>query len=155
MKRAAVIPNSRKNLRVAAIAGSAVIGMVGLAYASVPLYSMFCAATGFGGTTQRAAAAPDTATGKFITVRFDANTAASLGWNFHPAQSVMKVRIGEQNLAHYSATNTSAKTLTGTASFQCDAGRGRRLLQQDRVLLLHRTDAEARRDRRFARGFLC
>ncbi len=117
MKRAAVIPNSRKNLRVAAIAGSAVIGMLGLAYASVPLYSMFCAATGFGGTTQRAVAAPEAPTGKFITIRFDANTAASLGWNFHPAQPVMKVRIGEQNLAHYSATNTSAKTLTGTASF--------------------------------------
>ena len=117
MKRAAVIPNSRKNLRVAAIAGSAVIGMLGLAYASVPLYSMFCAATGFGGTTQRAVAAPEAPTGKFITIRFDANTAASLGWNFHPAQPVMKVRIGEQNQAHYSATNTSAKTLTGTASF--------------------------------------
>ncbi|MBZ0262072.1 MAG: cytochrome c oxidase assembly protein [Hyphomicrobiales bacterium] len=117
MKPAPVIPNARKNLRVAAVAGTVVLGMVGLTYASVPLYSMFCKATGFGGTTQRADAAPETATGKFITIRFDANTAASLGWNFHPAQPVMKVRIGEQNLAHYSATNTSAKTLTGTASF--------------------------------------
>ena len=61
--------------------------MVGLAYASVPLYSMFCQVTGFGGTTQRADAAPETATGKFITIRFDANTAGSLAWNFHPVQS--------------------------------------------------------------------
>jgi cytochrome c oxidase assembly protein subunit 11 len=117
MKPAPVIPNGRKNLRVAAIAGCAVLGMVGLTYASVPLYSMFCQATGFGGTTQRADAAPETATGKFITVRFDANTAASLGWNFRPVQPVMKVRIGEQNLAHYSATNTTGTVLTGSAIF--------------------------------------
>lgn len=117
MKPAPVIPDARKNLRVAALAGGAALAMVGLAYASVPLYSMFCKATGFGGTTQRADAAPETATDKFITIRFDANTAGSLGWNFHPVQSVMKVRIGEQNMAHYSATNTSGKVLTGSAVF--------------------------------------
>jgi cytochrome c oxidase assembly protein subunit 11 len=117
MKPAPIIPNARKNLRVAAVAGSVAVGMVGLAYASVPLYSMFCKATGFGGTTQRAYDAPDTTTNKFIAIRFDANTAGSLGWNFHPMQSVMKVKIGEQNMAHYSATNTSNKVLTGTAIF--------------------------------------
>jgi cytochrome c oxidase assembly protein subunit 11 len=117
MKPAPVIPNARKNLRVAALAGSAALAMVGLAYASVPLYSMFCKVTGFGGTTQRADAAPETATGKFITIRFDANTAGSLGWNFHPVQSVMKVRIGEQNMAHYSATNTAGRVTTGSAIF--------------------------------------
>jgi cytochrome c oxidase assembly protein subunit 11 len=117
MMPAQVIPNTRKNLRVAAIAGSVAVGMVGLAYASVPLYSMFCKATGFGGTTQRANGAPETATDKFITIRFDANTAGSLGWNFHPVQSVMKVKIGEQNMAHYSATNMTGKVLTGSAIF--------------------------------------
>lgn len=117
MRPAPVIPNARKNLRVAAIAGSVAAGMVGLAYASVPLYSMFCKATGFGGTTQRADVAPETATDKFITIRFDANTAGSLGWNFHPVQTVMKVKIGEQSMAHYSATNTSGKVLTGSAIF--------------------------------------
>lgn len=102
---------------MAAIAGSVAIGMVGLAYASVPLYSLFCKATGFGGTTQRADAAPETVTDRFITIRFDANIAGSLGWNFHPAQTVMKVKIGEQNMAHYSATNISDKVLTGSAIF--------------------------------------
>jgi cytochrome c oxidase assembly protein subunit 11 len=117
VKRSPIAPDARKNRRVAAIAGCVAVGMVGLAYASVPLYNMFCAATGFGGTPQRAAAAPESATGKFITIRFDANTAGSLGWNFRPVQSVMKVKIGEQKLAHYSATNNSGKTLTGTAVF--------------------------------------
>ncbi len=117
MRAAPVIPNARKNLRVAAAAASVAVVMVGLAYASVPLYSMFCEVTGFGGTTQRADVAPETATDKFITIRFDANTAGSLGWNFHPVQSVMKVKIGEQNMAHYSATNTTDKVLTGSAIF--------------------------------------
>jgi cytochrome c oxidase assembly protein subunit 11 len=117
MRPAPVIPNARKNLRVAAAAASVAVAMVGLAYASVPLYSMFCEVTGFGGTTQRADVAPETATDKFITIRFDANTAGSLGWNFHPVQTVMKVRIGEQNLAHYSATNNTGKVVTGSAMF--------------------------------------
>ena len=117
MKAAPVIPNGKKNLRVAAIAGSVFAGMIGLTYASVPLYSMFCKATGFGGTTQRADAAPETTTGKFITIRFDANTAESLGWNFHPVQALMKVKIGEPNLARYSATNVTGKKLTGSAVF--------------------------------------
>ena len=117
MRAAPVIPNGRKNLRVAAAAASVAVAMVGLAYASVPLYSMFCEVTGFGGTTQRADVAPETATDKFITIRFDANTAGSLGWNFHPVQTVMKVRIGEQNMAHYSATNNTGKVVTGSAMF--------------------------------------
>ena len=121
MKRAAVIPNSRKNFRVAAIAGSAVIGMLGLAYASVPLYSMFCAATGFGGTTQRAVAAPEAPTGKFITIRFDANTAASLGWNFHPAQPVMKVRIGVPRALPTSSRRMVCASAPFTASITMSA----------------------------------
>ena len=79
MKPAPVIPNARKNLRVAAFAGCAVLGMVGLTYASVPLYSMFCKATGFGGTTQRADAAPETATDKFITIRIPYGALSAIG----------------------------------------------------------------------------
>ena len=117
MRRAPVIPNTRKNFRVAAIAGSLAVGMMGLAYASVPLYSMFCKATGYGGTTQRSDAAPDAVSDKFITIRFDANIAGSLGWNFHPVQPVMKVRVGEENMAHYSVANVTDKVLTGSATF--------------------------------------
>jgi cytochrome c oxidase assembly protein subunit 11 len=110
-------PNREKNLKVAGLAAGVVVAMVGLAYASVPLYRLFCQVTGFGGTPQRAAEAPAKTTGKFITVRFDANTAATLGWNFTPEQLEMKVEIGEQGLAHYRATNTSKATQIGTATF--------------------------------------
>lgn len=117
MKPSQVTSDARKNFRVAAIAGGVALGMIGLAYASVPLYSIFCKATGFGGTTQRAAEAPGSAAEKFITIRFDANTAGSLGWNFHPRRATMKVRIGEENMAHYSATNLADRVLTGSAVF--------------------------------------
>ena len=76
---APVQPNANKNRRVAVMAASVVIGMVGLAYASVPLYRLFCQVTGFGGTTQVAASAPATISGKSISVRFDANIDKRFG----------------------------------------------------------------------------
>ena len=106
-----------KNLRVALIAASVFVGMIGLSYAAVPFYKAFCKATGFGGTTQRAEKAPDKATDQFIMVRFDANTSSGLPWEFHPRQNVMKVKIGEQNMAYYDARNIGSNTNTGTAVF--------------------------------------
>jgi cytochrome c oxidase assembly protein subunit 11 len=106
-----------KNKRVATLAAGLVVAMVGLAYASVPLYRLFCQVTGFGGTTQIASAADAVATDKNISVRFDANTSADLGWSFHPKQNTMTVKIGEPNMAYYTATNLSSKTVTGTAVF--------------------------------------
>ena len=107
----------QKNLRVAGIAAGAALGMLGLAYASVPLYALFCQVTGFGGTTQRAVAAPEKPSGETIAVRFDANISGNLGWTFHAEQPVMTVKVGEQSMAHYRAVNTSDKVLTGSAIF--------------------------------------
>ena len=126
--------------------------MVGLAYASVPLYRLFCQVTGFGGTTQRAEAAPASRSTATITVRFDANIAASLPWTFEPVQREMTSSSARRTSPIYRATNTSAATVTGTAVVQRDARHGRRLFQQDRVLLLHRADAEAGRERSTCRS---
>ena len=115
MKR--VVPNAKKNLRVAVAASSIFVAMVGLAYASVPLYKIFCQQTGFGGTTQRAAKAPEKATEQFIDVRFDANTSSELNWRFQPKQTVMRVKIGEQNMAYFEATNLAAHENTGSAVY--------------------------------------
>ncbi len=117
MARAPITLNAAKNMRVASMAAGLAAAMVGLAYASVPLYQAFCQATGFGGTTQRAEQAPAATADKYITVRFDANTADSLGWKFNPVQATMRVKIGEQYLAHYNATNLRNKEITGTAIF--------------------------------------
>ncbi|MFM8746158.1 MAG: cytochrome c oxidase assembly protein [Aestuariivirga sp.] len=110
-------PNPAKNLRVALLAASVAAGMVGLSYAAVPLYQLFCQVTGFGGTTQRADAAPQQAADQTMRIQFDANTSSNLDWAFHPVQESVTVKIGEQNLAFYKATNTSDKPLTGTAVF--------------------------------------
>jgi cytochrome c oxidase assembly protein subunit 11 len=112
-----VIVNPAKNRRVALLAGAVFVGMIGAAYAAVPLYKAFCQATGYGGTTQRAAKAPDQATDQFINVRFDGNASTTLDWRFVPKQTVMRVKIGEQNMAYFEATNLGQATTTGSAVY--------------------------------------
>lgn len=93
------------------------VGMIGLSYAAVPLYNIFCRVTGFGGTTQVAYAAPTQILDRHMTIRFDANVAHKMEWDFKPVQNTMDVRVGETAIAFYRATNHSDKPITGTASF--------------------------------------
>jgi len=96
-----------------------VIGMGGLAYASEPLYRLFCQVTGYGGTTQVADAVKPSSevVDRIVTVRFDANVNRKLPWRFKPVQKEIRVKIGEQALAFYEATNISEKPIVGTATF--------------------------------------
>ena len=108
-----------RNAIVALTVTGVVVGMVGLSFASVPLYRLFCQVTGFGGTTQKAAAptATPAAGARVIRVTFDSNVSADLPWKFEPAQRYVDVKVGQQTLALYRATNQSDRVLTGTASF--------------------------------------
>jgi cytochrome c oxidase assembly protein subunit 11 len=109
-----------KNRRVGLSALLLVLAMVGLGYASVPLYRLFCQVTGFGGTTQRVdAAVADSVPvlSKTITVRFDSNVNSGLPWSFRPEQVTDKVSIGARDMAIYIATNNSDRPVTGTATF--------------------------------------
>jgi cytochrome c oxidase assembly protein subunit 11 len=109
---------ARRNVRTAALAFLLVAAMVGLAFASVPLYRLFCQVTGFGGTTQVAsAAAVPGAVARMIAVRFDANTAPALPWAFEPVDTQRRVAIGARNIALYTARNLSDRPVTGTATF--------------------------------------
>lgn len=115
-----VVPDSRKNRRVGLMAASGALAMLGLGYASVPLYRLFCQVTGYGGTTQRADAekvAGVKVAGKMIRVRFDANVAAGMPWTFKPEQVTQDLKIGERKMATYSAHNLSGRPITGTAIF--------------------------------------
>ena len=105
-----------RNLRTALLAGALVCGMTGLAFASVPLYRLFCQVTGFAGTTQVGSQAPG-ATGRTISVRFDANHASSLPWRFQPRDHRRDIAIGARNIALYEAQNLSDRPVTGTATF--------------------------------------
>ena len=112
-----VTPNHVKNRRVAILAMGIACAMVSLAYASVPLYKIFCQATGFGGTTQVATAAPAEKAQKYITIRFDSNIDSELAWNFRPLQVQQTIKIGEVGMAHFAATSFATAETTGTAMF--------------------------------------
>jgi cytochrome c oxidase assembly protein subunit 11 len=112
-----VTPDPRRNRRVALASVGVVAAMVGLAYASVPLYRLFCEATGFGGTTRRAEQAPDAHGERMIAVRFDSNISSNLPWTFRPVEPEQHVALGEQSITHYRVTNTSDRDTVGTAVF--------------------------------------
>ena len=92
-------------------------GMVGLAYASVPLYTLFCQVTGYGGTTQRADAAPGVVLDRTVTVRFNADVNGALGWSFRPNQREITVKLGETQIASYRAESRASTPTVGTAVF--------------------------------------
>lgn len=112
-------PMENANRRVGLIAAFFAVAMVGLAYAAVPLYRMFCEATGFGGTPQVAAAAPlrTGVVGRPIKIRFDANTAPGLDWRFRPKANEVSIPIGEKRLGFYEARNLGSTPITGRAVY--------------------------------------
>ncbi|SLN33269.1 cytochrome c oxidase assembly protein [Oceanibacterium hippocampi] len=109
--------SNRRNRVVVTGAVAAVVGMVCLAYASVPLYDLFCRVTGFGGTTQRADAAPEQVIDRAFTVHFDASLARGMPWSFRPLQRSVDVEAGEQKLAFFQAHNPTPHRVSGNATF--------------------------------------
>lgn len=97
--------------------------MIGVAYASVPLYRLFCQVTGYGGTTQRVEQYSDKILDKKLKIRFDANTATDLPWDFKPMQREVEVRIGETAMIHYEAANYLDHPATGRATFNVTPAR--------------------------------
>ena len=125
----ATAPLEFRNRRVGLIALAGALAMLGLGYASVPLYRLFCEATGFGGTTQRANEAQANSVAvaaKTISVRFDGNVESGMPWEFGPEQVTQTLRIGARKMAFFKAHNLSPKAVTGVASFNvtpANAGR--------------------------------
>ena len=92
--------------------------MIGLSYASVPLYDLFCRVTGYGGTTQKASLAPGSQGNyKNIQIRFDANVNNSLNWEFLAPKDEILVQPGVEKIIYYTAKNLSDKTIVGTATY--------------------------------------
>lgn len=94
-----------------------VVGMVGLSFAAVPLYRVFCQVTGYGGTTQRTAEVANRVLDRTVTVTFNAETDRGLPWVFRPEVHQVRLRLGEPALIQYRAENRAAETLVGTAVF--------------------------------------
>jgi cytochrome c oxidase assembly protein subunit 11 len=108
--------SAQNNKKTAAIMSGIVAAMVGLAFASAPLYRAFCEATGFGGTPLRAEKAPGAVPGQ-VSVRFDANTHPGLPWRFEPEQTTVTIAPGAQTKIFYRAENLSARTIVGQAAY--------------------------------------
>lgn len=109
---------TRKGTKTAVVLFGVVAVMTGLAFASAPLYRLFCQVTGYGGTPRtEVVAAPEATSEHFITVKFDANVNSSLPWRFAPSQREVRLKLGEQRLAFYDAENDSDQPVTGTAVF--------------------------------------
>ncbi|MCD8497617.1 MAG: cytochrome c oxidase assembly protein [Alphaproteobacteria bacterium] len=105
--------NARMGLRVLGI----VVAMVGLSFASVPLYSLFCQVTGFSGTTQRAASLPDTVLERTVKVQFNADVDHNMPWTFKPEQREITIQLGQKGLANYHAKNPMKIPVGGTALY--------------------------------------
>lgn len=105
-----------RNRRTALMLALLVAGMVALAFASVPLYRLFCQVTGFGGTPLRAQDAPGAVAG-VVGVRLDANVSDGLPWRFEPVQRTIRIAPGERTQIAYRATNLVARPTAGTATF--------------------------------------
>jgi len=107
----------RRNALLAGALAAVVGGMVGMSFAAVPLYRMFCAATGYGGTPQ---IGPERSAGtveRRITVRFNADTNPGLPWQFRPEQQQVTLKLGEEQVAFYAARNDATTPVTGVAVY--------------------------------------
>jgi cytochrome c oxidase assembly protein subunit 11 len=111
-------PNSSRTMRRTALACAGLaLGMIGLAYASVPLYDLFCKVTGFDGTPIVRASNGSSVLGRTISVRFDANVSPGLPWRFAPETPEVKVKLGETTTVTYKVTNTGSRASTGIATY--------------------------------------
>ncbi|MCB1720681.1 MAG: cytochrome c oxidase assembly protein [Rhodospirillales bacterium] len=108
---------ARKNARLGLTILGVVLGMAGLAYASVPLYDMFCRVTGFGGTTQTSDIWPEQIIDRSLTINFNADISPNLPWDFSPEQRSIDVKLGQKGLAAFHAKNKAATPIAGSALY--------------------------------------
>jgi cytochrome c oxidase assembly protein subunit 11 len=110
---------SRRNRRTLVAMAGVGLAMLGLGFASVPLYRIFCQQTGFNGTTQRADAGVEVrqATGHMLSIRFDSNVQPGMPWQFRPEHPTQTVTVGAKSMAIFVAKNLSDRPVTGSASF--------------------------------------
>ena len=109
-------PNPTRNALLGLALVAVVAGMVGMSYAAVPLYRIFCEVTGYGGTTQRATAGADRVLEREVVVRLDGNISG-LPWKFEPEAKEIRVKLGETSLMNFIAENTGSMPSSGTATF--------------------------------------
>lgn len=119
-----------KNTKTLATVFGVVILMVGLAFASVPLYDMFCRVTGFGGTTMISDSLPDKVLERTVTVKFDANTTRNMNWSFKPEKHQQTVQLGQQGIISFLAKNNGSRATAGTALYNVTPNKAGKYFQK-------------------------
>jgi cytochrome c oxidase assembly protein subunit 11 len=117
MSAADPVPKDRRRKWIAAAAAATVFVMLGLSFAAVPLYRLFCATTGYGGTPQVAEKAPNMRGKRQMTVRFDANVGNGLAWSFSPETPQIILWTGETATVFFKVTNLTDHELAAQAMF--------------------------------------
>ncbi len=109
--------DAKKNSKTFGLLALTAFGMLGLGFASKPLYDTFCKVTGYGGTTRQAVVNESPIIERDMRVSFDSNVSSDLPWNFKPDVPYVDVKVGQSTLAYYKVTNTSGRPVTGIATF--------------------------------------
>jgi cytochrome c oxidase assembly protein subunit 11 len=107
----------RRNAVLGLVVVAAIVGMVGMSFAAIPLYRLFCSATGYAGTPSIGLAAAPGSSGQTISVRFNADINPELPWTFAPDQLQVTLNLGDEQVAFYHATNRSGRAVTGMALY--------------------------------------
>jgi cytochrome c oxidase assembly protein subunit 11 len=108
---------TRKNARTGLAVLAAVFIMLGVSFAAVPMYRLFCQVTGFGGTTMVSETLPDKVLERRVTIKFNADTGRNMPWDFKPVQREITIQLGQRGLAAYTAHNRATKPIGGTAVY--------------------------------------
>ena len=143
--------SSRNNVKTATLLSVLAAGMVGLAFASVPLYQLFCQVTGYGGTTVTGIKPIRTVDedAPVITVLFDSNVETALPWSFTPDQNKIRVRIGEENLVSYTVKNLGHSEIVGNATFNVTPHKAGQYFQKIECFCFQKQPLEKRELKRF------
>ncbi len=141
------------NRIIGAVVAAIVVGMVGLSFAAIPLYKVFCEATGYGGTPKIGAAMAPGGDGKFIQVRFNADVNPGLPWEFGPDQLVIKVPLGEDHLASYHAHNEADRVVTGVALYNVTPEKAAKYFHKTACFCFNEQTLEPHQDASFPLSF--
>lgn len=147
-------PGAPRRSRLLALAlASVVAGMVGMSFAAVPLYRVFCAATGYGGTPKIGPSVSPGIIARPIEVRFNADTHPALPWRFAPVEQSARLQLGEQRLAFYTATNQGDRPITGVATYNVSPDKAAKYFHKTACFCFDQQTLEPGREMQFPLSF--
>jgi cytochrome c oxidase assembly protein subunit 11 len=144
---------SRRSRLLALSLGGVMAGMLGMSFAAVPLYRIFCAATGYGGTPKIGPSVSPGIVARPIEVRFNADTHPALPWRFSPTERTARLQLGEERLAFYTATNQADRPITGVATYNVTPDKAAKYFHKTACFCFDQQTLEPGREMQFPLSF--